>query len=81
MCRGVPFRARLCRGTVRTITIFAAFARATAAVVRARNTSMTCGRQGILKTARELGSVACSLVGVRFAEDFTLEGAGLSGEA
>ena len=52
-----------------------AFARATAAVVRARNTSMTCGRQGILKTAREWGSVACSLVGVRFAEDSTLEGA------
>src|SRR5205823_3749118 len=36
----------LCRGTVRTITIFAAFARATAAVVRAPNTSMTCERQG-----------------------------------
>ncbi len=33
-------------GTVRTITIFAAFARATAAVVRARKTSMTCERQG-----------------------------------
>ena len=44
--QGCPLRARLCRGTVRTITIFAAFARATAAVVRARNTSMTCERQG-----------------------------------
>jgi hypothetical protein len=29
---------------------------------------------GILKTARESGSVALSLVGVRFAEDSTLEG-------
>ena len=32
--------------------------------------------KGILKTAREWGSVACSLVGVRFAEDSTLEGDG-----
>ena len=31
---------------------------------------------GILKTARESGSVALSLVGVRFAEDSTLEGDG-----
>ena len=35
---------------------------------------MTCGRQGILKTARESGSVACSLVGVRFAEDLRWRG-------
>ena len=32
--------------------------------------------KGILKTARESGSVACSLVGVRFAEDSPLEGDG-----
>jgi hypothetical protein len=61
---------------VRTITIFAVFADATAAVVRARNTSMTCERQGHSQAARESGSVACSLVGVRFAEDSTLEQAG-----
>ena len=42
---------------MRTITIFGAFARANAAVVRARNTSTTCeNAKGILKTARECGT-------------------------
>jgi len=42
---------------VRTITIFGAFARATAAVVRARNTIDDLrSAKGILKTARECGT-------------------------
>ena len=37
---------------------------------------MTANAKGILKTARESGSVACSLVGVRFVQDSALEEAG-----